>query len=72
MNGLATAVYVERVFSHCPKCMVRSKLWDPATWPEHSDTASHLEAMIEHGKLETSPEQLRADAERTGTTRPYY
>jgi PPOX class probable FMN-dependent enzyme len=68
---LALLVYVERVFSHCPKCMIRSKLWEPAAWPDHRDTASHHEAMIKHGKLEMSPEQLKAEAMRTGTARLY-
>jgi PPOX class probable FMN-dependent enzyme len=68
---LALLVYVERVFSHCPKCMIRSKLWEPAAWPDHRDIASHHEAMIKHGKLEMSPGQLKAEAMRTGTERLY-
>jgi len=68
---LVLLVYVERVFSHCPKCMIRSKLWEPAACPDHRDTASHHEAMIKHGKLEMSPEELKAEAIRTGTARLY-
>jgi predicted pyridoxine 5'-phosphate oxidase superfamily flavin-nucleotide-binding protein len=68
---LALVVYVERAFSHCPKCMIRSKLWEPAAWPDHSDTASHLEAMIKHGKLNMSAEQLKEEARKNGIARLY-
>jgi predicted pyridoxine 5'-phosphate oxidase superfamily flavin-nucleotide-binding protein len=68
---LALVVYVERIFTHCPKCMVRSKLWEPEAWPDHSDTATHREAMIKHGKLDMTIEELEAEAVRTGTTRLY-
>jgi PPOX class probable FMN-dependent enzyme len=68
---LALVVYVERIFTHCPKCMVRSKLWEPEAWPDHSNTASHREAMIKHGKLDMTIEELEAEAVRTGTTRLY-
>ncbi len=31
---LATRVHVERCFFHCAKAFRRSRLWEPATWPE--------------------------------------
>lgn len=68
---LAVVVYVERVFMHCQKCMVRSKLWDPEEWPDHSDTASLQQAMIQHGQLTITGEELHAEAESSGTTRLY-
>ena len=68
---LAMVVHVERVFVHCPKCMVRSKLWQPDAWPDHSDTPTIGQAMIQHGNLSMSMDELRAEAERTGTTRLY-
>lgn len=75
MNGkvpeFALVVYVERAFSHCPKCLIRSKLWDPDAWPDHDDTATHVEAMIQHGNLQMTPEELENEAERTGTKRLY-
>jgi PPOX class probable FMN-dependent enzyme len=30
-------VEVEHVLSHCPKCMIRSGLWEPEAWPDTSD-----------------------------------
>lgn len=68
---LAMVVHVERVFLHCPKCMVRSKLWQPDAWPDHSDTPTIAQAMIQHGNLTMSLDELHAEAERTGTTRLY-
>ena len=29
----AVVIEAEEVYAHCPKAFVRSKLWDPATWP---------------------------------------
>jgi uncharacterized protein len=30
---LAMVVQIEQVFSHCAKAFMRSKLWEPGTWP---------------------------------------
>ena len=68
---LAVVVYVERIFMHCTKCMVRSKIWEPEEWPDHSDTASIQQAMLQHGQLTMSGDELRAEAEASGTTRSY-
>ncbi len=35
----AIVMHVERVLIHCPKCVLRSKLWQPDQWPDSSDTA---------------------------------
>ncbi|MEM1368012.1 MAG: MSMEG_1061 family FMN-dependent PPOX-type flavoprotein [Cyanobacteria bacterium P01_H01_bin.15] len=67
----AIALHVERVLIHCPKCVFRAKLWQPEKWPDSSDTADIAEAMIVHGKLDTTPEELNAFAEREGLTRLY-
>ena len=71
MPDLALVVYVERVFMHCSKCMVRSKIWQPEAWPDSSDTPTISEAMIKHGNLKITPEELRAEAERTDTLKLY-
>jgi hypothetical protein len=41
----ALAVYVERAFLHCPKCMVRSKLWQLEAWPDHTGLAAALNGV---------------------------
>ena len=49
--NLALLVEVEEAYMHCPKCMVRSKMWHPEHWPDTSDVPSMGEAMVAHGKL---------------------
>jgi predicted pyridoxine 5'-phosphate oxidase superfamily flavin-nucleotide-binding protein len=67
----AIVIHVERVLIHCPKCVVRAKLWQPDAWPVSSDTASLAEAMIAHAQLDTTPEELEVLAEKEGLTRLY-
>ena len=67
----AIVMHVERVLIHCPKCILRAKLWQPEQWPDSSKTAGIAAAMIAHAKLDTTPEELEALAEREGLTRLY-
>jgi hypothetical protein len=67
----AIVMHVERVLIHCPKCVVRAKLWQPDHWPDSSNTAGIAEAMIAHAKLDTTPEELEAVAEREGLAQLY-
>jgi hypothetical protein len=68
---LALVVHVERVFMHCPKCMVRSKIWQPEEWPDSTKVAGIGETMIQHGKLDMTHDELYAEVVRTGTDRLY-
>jgi uncharacterized protein len=45
-----TAIVVEadEVYAHCPKAFVRSKLWDPASWPAKHDLPSPAEVTLAH------------------------
>ncbi len=67
----AIVMYVERVLVHCPKCMLRAKLWQSEAWPDSSNTASVAEALIAHSDLDTTPEKLEALAEKEGWTQLY-
>ncbi len=67
----AIVLQVERVLIHCPKCVVRSKLWKPDQWLDASETADIAEAVIAHARLETTAEKLRARMEQEGFTRLY-
>lgn len=67
----ALVVYVERVFMHCPKCMVRSNLWQPEAWPDHTNLANIVEAMIQHAKLDITPEELNKEGEKEDLLRLY-
>lgn len=59
--NLALLVEVQEAYMHCPKCMVRSKMWHPEHWPDTSDVPTMGEAMVAHGKL--VERGLVADAE---------
>jgi len=67
----AIVLHVERVLIHCPKCVVRSKLWKPDLWLDASDTAGIAEAMIAHAKLDTTPAELKARMDQDGITQLY-
>jgi PPOX class probable FMN-dependent enzyme len=67
----AIVMHVERVFIHCPKCIVRAKLWEPDSWGDASETANIAEAMIAHGKLNMTPDELEEHAEEEGMTKLY-
>jgi PPOX class probable FMN-dependent enzyme len=38
--ALAIAVHVEELYLHCPKCFIRSKLWDSEQWVPHDEQPS--------------------------------
>jgi len=65
----AIVMHVERVFIHCPKCVARSKLWDPEAWPDSSATASIAEAMKIHAKI--GEEELMEQAKNADVLRLY-
>jgi uncharacterized protein len=44
----AIVVETEEVYAHCPKAFVRSKLWDPSTWPDPADLPTSAEVAIAH------------------------
>jgi uncharacterized protein len=44
----AIVVEAEEVYTHCPKAFVRSKLWDPASWPDPSTLPSSAEVSLAH------------------------
>jgi PPOX class probable FMN-dependent enzyme len=44
----AIVVEAEEVYAHCPKAFVRSKLWDPATWPDPATLPTPAEVAVAH------------------------
>ena len=67
----AVVVHVEQALVHCPKCMVRSKLWQPDAWPDHSLTATVSEATVAHANLDITPQELKARVEAAGRAKLY-
>ena len=53
-------VEVKRVLSHCPKCMIRSALWEPSAWPDTTDLPTFAETLKAHAKLAKSVEEVQA------------
>jgi PPOX class probable FMN-dependent enzyme len=51
---LILIVTVQEAFMYCAKCIGRSKLWQPAGWPDTQGVPSLAEAMIAHAKLSIS------------------
>ncbi|HMH18643.1 MAG TPA: MSMEG_1061 family FMN-dependent PPOX-type flavoprotein [Burkholderiales bacterium] len=67
----AIVVHVNEVFFHCAKCVIRSRLWDTASWPDIADLAHHAQLLVEHGKLDMSVEQVRAKIQQNERERLY-
>jgi uncharacterized protein len=44
----AIVVKAEEVYTHCPKAFVRSKLWDPASWPDPATLPTSAEVSLAH------------------------
>jgi uncharacterized protein len=44
----AIVVETEEVYTHCPKAFVRSKLWDPGTWPDPDGLPTAAEVSVAH------------------------
>ena len=44
----AIVVEAEEVYTHCPKAFVRSKLWDPASWPDPAELPTSAEVTLAH------------------------
>ena len=44
----AIVVEAEEVYTHCPKAFVRSKLWDPDSWPDPATLPTSAEVTLAH------------------------
>lgn len=47
---LAIGVEVEECFFHCAKAFKRSRLWQPADWPDRSGLAPAAQVFLDHAK----------------------
>lgn len=69
--ALALVVHVDRAFIHCPKCMIRSALWQPEAWPQSADLPDIGAAMIRQGGLAMTEAELFDLVEGEGMTALY-
>lgn len=65
----AVVVEAEEVYTHCPKAFVRSKLWDPESWPDPEKLPSAAEVTLAHQRnpeltLESEQERERDSLQR--------
>jgi PPOX class probable FMN-dependent enzyme len=67
----AIVVRVNEVFFHCAKCVIRSKLWEAASWPDIASLPTHAQLLVEQGKLDISIEQMQSIIERNERERLY-
>jgi uncharacterized protein len=68
---LAILVRVEEAFYHCGKAIIRSGLWQPASWADTEGTPTYAEALIAHGKLERTLESMEEGIRSSETDRLY-
>jgi PPOX class probable FMN-dependent enzyme len=69
--NLVLVVAVEEAFTHCPKCMVRSRLWKPEEWPDRSNVPTLAEAMVAHGALSESVPEMQKIIDNDAAARMY-
>ncbi len=63
---LALLIHVETVFAHCPKCVIRSNLWQPEKWPDSSDLPNMNAMMVKHAKIDKTPDEWFETLKSTG------
>jgi PPOX class probable FMN-dependent enzyme len=67
----AIVVTIDQAFFHCPKCMIRSHLWNPKTWPDKTGLPSLAEAVVAAGKLDVTVEHVQEMIDQDEKTRLY-
>jgi PPOX class probable FMN-dependent enzyme len=68
---LCLVVNVEEAFMHCPKAMVRSKMWKPEEWPDRSNVPKMMESVKANAKAVESVEELQRREDIVTVTRLY-
>ncbi len=68
---LALVVEVQEAFIHCPKCMIRSHLWEPAHWPSLGAVPTMAQTFVAHAKIDQSVEEVQAQIDQAVKERLY-
>lgn len=63
---LSLVVHVEEAFLHCPKCVIRSRMWQPEAWGDTHHLVDITRSMIEHAKANVSREENLEWAKKNG------
>jgi predicted pyridoxine 5'-phosphate oxidase superfamily flavin-nucleotide-binding protein len=56
LADLVIVVAIEEAFTHCARAILRSKLWEPESWPD-PDTIPTLAAMLAEQKHLDPPDE---------------
>ena len=57
---LGLAVTTQEVFLHCAKCIIRSDLWSPESWPDLTGLPSFAQILKDQRNPKESVEELQA------------
>ena len=57
---LALVIDIEQVMFHCGKSVIRSKLWDPDSWPDTDDLASYAKVLADQTESDETEEEMEA------------
>lgn len=69
--NLVLIVDVEQAFMHCPKCVVRSRLWNPEQWPDLAGVPTVADALLHHTGIPGTLAEVQATVENDRITRLY-
>lgn len=58
LPDLAIVVTVEEAFVHCAKSVLRSRLWQPESWPSLEGLPSHARCLVDQAKPAQTLEEL--------------
>ena len=64
LPNFAIVVRVEEAMFHCGKSMIRSNLWNPDKWESVEGLPTYGQALVDHGKLPITADEMQAGVER--------
>ena len=69
--NFAIVVTIEKIFFHCAKCVIRSKIWDSDQWADLEGLPSLAQILVDHGKLSDSVEEMQVMIDQSYRDRLY-
>ena len=60
---IGARVRCDEVFLHCPKAFMRSRLWQPQTWPARETLPTLGQMLRDHAKLADEPDEAAFQAQ---------
>src|SRR5262245_48810495 len=65
------AIHVHEVLSHCPKCMIRSGLWQPEAWPDTTNLSTFAEMLKAHAEMAETVDEIQTIIDTANRERLY-